>query len=81
LCIVRAQTLHPRGVFTVADNMPVEFDPALCDQSPYCPAAKSCPNGALYIDRKTFRPAFDIDKCTACAVCFSNCPHGAIREV
>lgn len=60
--------------------MPMTFDPELCDKSPYCPAARSCPSGALYIDRKTFRPTFDGDKCTGCAACVSSCPHGAVRE-
>jgi Pyruvate/2-oxoacid:ferredoxin oxidoreductase delta subunit len=32
------------------------------------------------VDRKTFRPVFDSDMCTGCAVCASSCPRGAIRE-
>jgi len=60
--------------------MTVTFEGGLCDQNPYCPAARKCPTGALYIDRKTFRPAFDAKKCTGCAVCASSCPHGAVHE-
>ncbi len=63
-----------------ADNMVMSFEPRLCDQNPYCPAARSCPSGALCVDRKTFRPVFDSDMCTGCAVCASSCPRGAIRE-
>lgn len=58
----------------------VKFDQKLCDLNPYCPAARKCPKGALYIDRKTFRPTFDASKCTGCAVCVSSCPRGAVSE-
>ena len=58
--------------------MTVKFELSLCDRNPYCPAAKACPTGALYIDRKTFRPAFDDGKCTGCEVCVPICPRGAV---
>ncbi len=63
-----------------SDIMSVSFDERLCDQNPYCPAAKKCPSGALHVDRKTLRPTFDRLKCTGCAVCASSCPRGAIGE-
>ncbi|OGS52041.1 MAG: hypothetical protein A3K75_05660 [Euryarchaeota archaeon RBG_13_61_15] len=59
---------------------PVKFDQKLCDLNPYCPAVRKCPKGALYIDRRTFRPTFDASKCTGCAVCVSSCPRGAVSE-
>lgn len=58
--------------------MTVSFDPRSCDQNPYCPVARACPTGAMHIDRKTFRPRFDPDKCTGCEVCVPMCPHGAV---
>jgi Fe-S-cluster-containing hydrogenase component 2 len=60
--------------------MSVSFNKELCDQNPYCPAARICPKGAMYVDRKTFRPTFDETKCTGCEVCISACPMGAIRS-
>jgi heterodisulfide reductase subunit A-like polyferredoxin len=62
------------------DNMSVRFDQELCDLNPYCPAVRACPKGALFIDKKTFRPAFDAAECTGCGVCISSCPRGAVFQ-
>ncbi|MCJ7562290.1 MAG: 4Fe-4S binding protein [Thermoplasmata archaeon] len=61
-------------------RMPVSFNPKICDNNPFCPVTRTCPTGAMYIDRKTFRPAFDAEKCTGCGTCLTSCPHGAIVE-
>lgn len=58
--------------------MTVNFDQKLCDLNPYCPVVRVCPTGALYIDRRTFRPSFDESKCTGCEACVPICPHGAV---
>lgn len=62
------------------DIMTVRFDRKLCDQNPFCPAAKACPKGALFIDKKTYRPTFNEEECSDCGVCLSSCPRGAISE-
>jgi Fe-S-cluster-containing hydrogenase component 2 len=58
--------------------MSVSFNESLCDKNPYCPVARVCPKGAMYIDRETFGPAFNESKCTGCEICVSKCPRGAI---
>ncbi|MCU0860382.1 MAG: 4Fe-4S binding protein [Thermoplasmata archaeon] len=60
--------------------MPVRFDAESCDRNPYCPVVRACPTGAMYVDRKTFRPSFDADKCTGCGTCVAFCPHGAMVD-
>jgi Fe-S-cluster-containing hydrogenase component 2 len=60
--------------------MAIKFDIASCDKNPYCPVIKVCPTGAMFIDRKTFRPTFDPEKCTGCGTCVPFCPHGALSE-
>jgi Fe-S-cluster-containing hydrogenase component 2 len=67
------------GSIIANDSMSVKFDRELCDLNPYCPVTRVCPTGAMFIDRKTFRPAFDESKCTGCEVCIPSCPHGAIK--
>jgi len=62
------------------DTMSVSFNKNACDNNPYCPVVRACPSGAMYIDRKTFRPSFDADKCTDCGACLSSCPHSAMTE-
>ena len=61
-------------------TMQVMFDETVCDRSPFCPVVRTCPTGAMYIDRRTFAPAFDESKCTGCGKCVASCPHGAIHE-
>jgi len=63
-----------------SDSMSVEFNQGLCDLNPYCPAARACPKGALFVDKKTFRPTVDSDECSGCGVCLSSCPRGAVFE-
>ena len=60
--------------------MSVRFDEGLCDRNPFCPVVKACPTGAMYVDRKTYRPVFDAEKCTGCGTCLVSCPHGAMVE-
>lgn len=63
-----------------AREVSVRFDKSRCDMNPFCPVTRACPKGAMYVDRRTFRPTFDKDKCTGCAICVSSCPHGAMVE-
>lgn len=60
--------------------MTVKFEQTKCDLNPYCPAVRMCPTGALYVDRKTFRPSFDAEKCSGCGVCVPYCARGAVSE-
>lgn len=61
--------------------MAIKFDQKLCDGNPYCPVTRICPTGAMYVDRKTFRPVFDSEKCSGCGVCLSSCAKGAITDL
>jgi Fe-S-cluster-containing hydrogenase component 2 len=63
-----------------ANSIPVRFNQELCDLSPYWPAVRACPKGALFFDKKTFRPTFKADECSGCGVCISSCPGGAVFE-
>jgi NAD-dependent dihydropyrimidine dehydrogenase PreA subunit len=60
--------------------MPIKFDESRCDRNLGCPAARSCPEGALHIDTERLVPAFDPSKCTGCGTCLYNCPMGAVSE-
>jgi len=60
--------------------MAIEFDKNLCDQNPYCPVTRICPTGAMYVDRTTYMPTFDPEKCSGCGVCVSSCPRNAVTE-
>jgi len=60
--------------------MAVHFNQSRCDKNPFCPAARACPEGAMHIDRKTYTPGFDPEKCTGCRICISVCPVGAVYE-
>lgn len=58
-----------------------------CDGSPACAAKRICPQKAISqkgtgILNKIFgggTAAVDESKCTACGICVSYCPHGAIK--
>ena len=59
-----------------------------CDRSPFCPALRSCPAGAITkLPGKGvmsfFGGGYEIDKekCTGCKICINNCPMGAIDMV
>ena len=60
--------------------MTIGFDEKLCDMNPCCPATKVCPSGAMSVDRSTFRPSFDPERCTGCGVCLPSCPRGAVAD-
>ena len=52
-----------------------------CDNSPFCPAKRACPQHAIvqvktgFMKRSTHVEA---EKCTGCSICLSYCPHNAI---
>ncbi len=71
-------TIISLRVLSRLEIMKVKFDENLCDMNPYCPVARVCPKKAMYIDRRTYRPAFDESKCTGCEICITSCPHGAV---
>lgn len=54
----------------------------ICDRSPYCAAARSCPVNAIQIsmgsDYKT-KIIVDEGSCVGCSRCVLACPHGAIE--
>ena len=63
-------------------------DPQKCDSSPMCPARRSCPENAITQEKlglfklglfKRGVAVVDSEKCVACGVCISKCPHGAIE--
>ena len=60
--------------------MAVEFDKSKCDQKPFCPVIRVCPSGVMYVDKKSYRPSFDVERCTDCSICVSKCPHGTMSE-
>jgi ferredoxin len=47
-----------------------------CDNSPFCPAKRVCPRGAIVPDGQAYR--VDQEKCTGCGVCVRACPMGAV---
>ncbi len=61
-----------------------------CDNSPFCAALRSCPQGAIIKKGKSEgllgmfgggTIAIDPEKCTGCGLCVRYCPHGAITMV
>jgi Fe-S-cluster-containing hydrogenase component 2 len=48
--------------------------PHFCAQCEDYPCVKSCPQGALSINRKTEAVLVDEQKCTACGICIEACP-------
>ncbi|CDF58267.1 4Fe-4S binding protein [Thermobrachium celere] len=58
-------------------------DPQKCDRSPFCPAKRVCPVGAITQERSGFFGGgvskVDEEKCIGCGKCVNFCPAGAIR--
>lgn len=62
------------------------INPKVCDQSPACPARRSCPQKAITQDGKGVwgfmgggTASVDPEKCTGCGLCVKYCPTGAIK--
>lgn len=56
-----------------------------CDRSPGCPAARSCPQGALKPVPGAARIGangyfIDEDLCTSCGICYRTCRGGAVKR-
>jgi len=52
-----------------------------CDKSPFCPAKRVCPAGAIRFEKKGLffgKIIIDQEKCIGCSKCVSYCPHNAI---
>jgi Fe-S-cluster-containing hydrogenase component 2 len=50
---------------------------ARCDNSPFCPARRACPKGAIVPNGIAFKVVEE--KCTGCGACMRVCPMGAIQ--
>ena len=55
----------------------VAIDLKRCDNSPFCPAKRVCPNGAIKPVLGGY--ATDENKCSGCGVCIRVCPMGAVH--
>jgi ferredoxin len=55
----------------------VTIDLARCDASPFCPAKRVCPTGAITPVAGGYTT--DQSKCTGCGACIRVCPMGAVR--
>lgn len=53
----------------------------LCDRSPMCPAARSCPIGAITQEKFGAASKVDEKKCLGCEKCLRFCPAQAIEMV
>lgn len=58
------------------------IDPNRCDRSPFCPAKRVCPVGAITQEKHGLLgggvSAVDPAKCIGCAKCMNYCPGQAI---
>jgi len=54
----------------------VKIEANRCDNSPFCPARRVCPRGAILPNGMSY--TVDDAKCTGCGVCVRACPMGAI---
>ena len=55
----------------------VTISETLCDNSPFCPARRACPTGAIVRNGIVYKVVED--KCTGCGACMRMCPMGAIQ--
>ena len=60
--------------------MPIVVDKEKCAQNHACPAAASCPMGALTQKDTNSPPEVDVTKCAECGLCTTLCPNGAITK-
>lgn len=67
--------------------MPIVIDKEKCSKDPdcrqaghSCPAAASCPMGALTQKDTNSPPEVDVTKCAECGLCITLCPNGAITK-
>jgi ferredoxin len=56
----------------------ITISEASCDNSPFCPARRVCPRGAIVPSGAAYRVLQE--KCTSCGVCVRACPMGAIQS-
>ncbi len=54
------------------------IDSQQCDRSPFCPARRVCPVGAINVVNGVPQVTGD---CTGCGKCFQVCPGRAVRLV
>lgn len=47
-----------------------------CDGSPFCPARRACPQGAIVPSGPVYRVV--PEKCTGCGACVPRCPMRAV---
>ncbi len=60
--------------------MPALIDARLCDSSPYCAAARSCPKGAMSFNRSLNKVEIKLELCDGCAgYCSRACPMNAVK--
>lgn len=55
----------------------VSVDLRRCDNSPRCPAMRSCPNGAIVPVIGGY--SVNEDTCSGCLACVRVCPMGAVQ--
>ena len=62
----------------------ITINDSACDRSPYCPAARVCPKGALvpipggaYLGANGY--TIDAERCSWCGACLRACGMGAIE--
>ena len=85
---MRCAEIQKRGLGGVEMSKIAYIEPNRCDRSPFCPAVRSCPAGAIKKIPGKGIMAFlgrgyeiDKEKCTGCMVCVNNCPMSAINMV
>jgi carbon-monoxide dehydrogenase iron sulfur subunit len=56
----------------------VTIKESLCDNNPWCGAAKACLSGAMKYNYKIGKVIVDEQRCLGCFACVAACPKGAI---